>query len=158
MFSQTTEYALRATTILATLEKDTTFTTAEVAQYTKVPAGYLSKVLQTLTKAGLVVAVRGLKGGYRLSRAPELISVLEVVNAVEPLGRIRECPLGLPYHQALCPLHRQIDDAVAQVEQQLAQHNLKEMVDPYFVKLTLGTAGQLVENRLGQVKTPQQEL
>lgn len=136
MFSQTTEYALRATVILAgTPERP--LTTTEIAAATKVPAGYLSKVLQSLVKTGLVNAVRGLKGGYHLSRPAEEISVLDVVNAVEPLGRIHQCPLGLPEHTHLCPLHQQIDDAIATIEQQLSSKTLAEMIDPTRANLPL---------------------
>ncbi|MBB5233955.1 Rrf2 family transcriptional regulator [Deinococcus budaensis] len=129
MFSQTTEYALRAVVTLAGAA-DRPLTTAEIAERTQVPPGYLSKVLQTLGRAGLIQASRGLRGGYRLSRPAHAIPMLEVVNAVGPLGRVRECPLGLPQHTALCPLHRQIDDAVAHIERQLASKTLHDMIDP----------------------------
>lgn len=130
-FSQTTEYALRAVVTLASTPQHS-LTTAEIAELTQVPAQYLSKVLQILTKAGVVRAQRGLRGGFSLSRAPEQMSVLEVVNAVEPLQRIHQCPLGLPEHTHLCPLHQQIDDAVAHVECQLASKSIADMIDPLF--------------------------
>ncbi|WP_199776958.1 Rrf2 family transcriptional regulator [Deinococcus sp. NW-56] len=129
MFSQTTEYALRAVVTLAGAEGQP-LTTAEIAARTKVPPGYLSKVLQTLGRAGLITAARGLRGGYRLSRPAADICMLEVVNAVEPLARIRECPLGRPDHTSLCPLHRRIDEAVAATERQLASTTLEELIDP----------------------------
>ena len=136
VFSQTTEYALRATVILAgTPERPRT--TSEIATATQVPAGYLSKVLQSLVKTGLIRAVRGLRGGYLLARPSDEITVLEVVNAIEPLGRIRECPLGLPEHTALCPLHQQIDDAIATIESQLASKTLQDMIDPTRADLDL---------------------
>lgn len=127
MFSQTTEYALRAAVRLAEAG-ERSLTTAEIAGDTKVPAGYLSKVLQQLTRAGLVRAVRGLRGGYRLSGPPDSITVLDVVNAVEPMRRILHCPLGRTEHTTLCPLHRQLDDAVAQVEAQLQDKTLADLL------------------------------
>lgn len=129
MFSQTTEYALRAVVTLAEAA-DRPLTTAEIAEQTRVPAGYLSKVLQTLGRAGLITAARGLRGGYRLSRPAHAICMLEVVNAVEPLGRVHTCPLGLPEHTSLCPLHRRIDDAVASIERQLESTTLQELIAP----------------------------
>jgi DNA-binding IscR family transcriptional regulator len=45
------------------------------------------------------------------------LSVLDVLNAVDPPRRIRECPLGLAAHaHALCPLHQRLDDAMALIE------------------------------------------
>jgi Rrf2 family protein len=60
-----------------------------------VPAGYLSKVLQSLGRAQLVNSQRGLHGGFTLARAPSELTVWEVIQAVDPLQRIRSCPLGL---------------------------------------------------------------
>lgn len=74
MFSQTAEYALRATVALAQ-DPDQPLTTAELARRTKVPQGYLSKVLQMLTREGLVRAIRGLHGGYQLSRPAIQITI-----------------------------------------------------------------------------------
>lgn len=128
MFSQTAEYALRAMACLARFS-DRSMTTAEVAKVTLVPPGYLSKVLQQLSRAGLVKAVRGVGGGFRLRRDPEEITILEVVNAVDPIQRIRTCPLGLPEHGArLCMLHRRLDEAIAHVERALAGTLLSDVV------------------------------
>jgi Rrf2 family protein len=95
-----------------------------------VPLDYLSKVLQLLGRAGLVSAVRGKGGGFSLSRAAERISLLEVVNAVEPLRRIRSCPLSLAEHaHELCPLHRKLDDAMRHVEQAFASTSVADLVE-----------------------------
>ncbi len=116
MISQTSEYALRAIVWLAG-HPQTPLTTQQIAAATRVPAGYLSKVLQSLGKAGLVHSQRGLHGGFALTRKPEKLTVLDVVTAVDPLPRIRRCPLGLRGHgKRLCPLHRRLDDAVAMLE------------------------------------------
>lgn len=147
LFSQTTEYALRATVTLATFP-DRSITTAEIAERTKVPPDYLSKVLQLLNRAGIVKVQRGLKGGYTLNGSPEEISVLSVVNAVDPIQRIEKCPLGLAEHATLCPLHRQIDEAIAAVEAKLALKTLAEMVDPLQRDFT--NVGQLMDGQGSQ--------
>jgi Rrf2 family protein len=116
MISQTGVYALRAVVSLATNEGKP-MTTASLAQVTKVPAGYLSKVMQQLTRGGMVYSRRGVGGGYTLKRAPSEISILEVLTAVGAAPeRIRECPLGLSEHTKLCPLHRKLDDTTAHIE------------------------------------------
>ncbi len=130
MLSQTVEYALRAMVYLA--GQDRPRTTEQVATATRVPAAYLSKVLQGLVRAGLVHSRRGQGGGMTLTRDPSALTILEVVDAVEPIPRIRSCPLGLSSHGVrLCPLHRRLDDALASVERAFASTTLAEVLaDP----------------------------
>lgn len=128
MFSQTVEYALRAAVTLASIP-GRRWTVREIAETSRAPLHYLSKILQSLAKAGLVASVRGLHGGYVLTRAPEDISVLDVVTAIEPIPRVRRCPLGLKEHASgLCPLHRRLDEAAASVEASMRATSLAELV------------------------------
>jgi Rrf2 family protein len=128
MFSQTVEYALRAVVHLAS-EAPAGRTTDQIAQATRVPRAYLSKVLQSLARAGVVHSQRGLGGGMTLSKPAEDLTILEVVNAVEPIQRIKTCPLGLAAHGVhLCPLHRRLDEALATVEQAFGSTTLAEVL------------------------------
>jgi len=128
MFSQTVEYALRAALYLAR-EAPEPRTTDRIALATHVPKAYLSKVLQGLGRAGLVRSQRGLGGGMTLMQDPKALTILEVVNAVEPIRRIKECPLGLTSHgMNLCPLHRRLDNALATVEQAFRKTTLAEIL------------------------------
>jgi Rrf2 family protein len=129
MLSQTTEYALRLVVQLAS-QGDRPVTIPELARSTRIPEGYLAKVLRQLSRAGLVRSQRGPNGGSVLERAPAQISVLDVVQAVDPLRRIEVCPLGLKTHGAnLCPLHRRLDQAIASVETAFRNSSLAEIVD-----------------------------
>jgi len=128
MFSQTVEYALRAVVWLAAHQDDPQ-TTVQIAAATMVPAGYLSKVMQSLGRAGLATAQRGKGGGFVLARPATQVTVLEVVNSVEPFQRIKECPLGIPSHGAsLCPLHKRLDAAMASVEQAFADTSIANVL------------------------------
>jgi Rrf2 family protein len=128
MFSQSVEYALRAMVHLASVAPAAR-TTDQIAEATRVPRAYLSKVLQNLIKTGLVNSQRGLGGGMSLGRTPAELTVLEVVNAVDPLPRIRTCPLGIAAHGVrLCPLHSRLDRAVAAVEEAFAGTTLSEIL------------------------------
>ena len=131
MVSQTAEYALRAIVVLA--ENGAAPRTAQaIADRASVPPDYLIKVLQPLVRAGIVAAQRGRGGGFVLSRPASEITVLDVVSAVDPLRRIRHCPLGLKSHGfQLCPLHRKLDDAVRSVEEAFASTTVADMLaDP----------------------------
>lgn len=128
MFSQTVEYALRAVVHLADRAPEPR-TTDEIAAATRVPKAYLSKVLQGLGRAGLVQSRRGAGGGVTLAKDPAELTLLEVVDAVEPLGRITTCPLGLAAHGArLCPLHRRMDQALATIEDAFRKTTLAEVL------------------------------
>src|SRR5271165_101255 len=108
MLSQTAEYALRAMVALATRSGEAR-TAQEIARASRVPLDYLSKVLNSLVRAGIVSGQRGRGGGFQIVRPVSEITVLEVVTAVDPLRRIRSCPLGLQAHgENLCPLHRKL--------------------------------------------------
>jgi len=115
MFSQTTEYALRAMSWLA-LSPDSLVSTHVLAEKTKVPPHYLAKVLQQLSAAKLIAGRRGVRGGYKLARAAEQITLLDVVRSVAEVQRITSCPLGIPTHGSqLCSLHRATDAAAKAV-------------------------------------------
>ena len=119
MFSKTVEYALRAMTPLVECESgpQSSQTVEQIAFRTKVPTHYLSKVLQNLARADLIVSQRGSGGGFRLARASSEISIFQVVQAVDSIARIETCPLGLAAHGTnLCPLHKKMDDALALIE------------------------------------------
>lgn len=128
MFSQTAEYALRATVFLAQNSKQA-FTTQQISEGTKVPAPYLSKVLQSLVRADIVLSQRGIGGGFVLSKKAGEISVLDVINAVDPIQRIKACPLGLEEHSSkLCALHKKMDEATAYVEEAFAETSLRDLI------------------------------
>jgi Rrf2 family protein len=105
-------------------------TTEQIAAATRVEsATYLSKVLQELVRKGVVKSQRGVGGGIALAKPAEELTILEVVNAVEPIQRIRTCPLGLKSHGIrLCPLHKRIDDALAMVEAAFGGTTLAEVL------------------------------
>ena len=128
MFSQTVEYALRAMIYLAD-QSPKRVSTEEIARATRVPKPYLSKVIQGLSRAGLLESKRGVGGGVSLVDSPEKITILHVVEAVEPIGRIATCPLGLESHGThLCPLHRRLDDSLALVEEAFRRSTLAEIL------------------------------
>lgn len=128
MISPTAEYALRAIVAIA-FEDGGSATTPDIAKLTKVPSGYLPKVLQMLGRAGLVESRRGAGGGFKLAKSPDRMNVLEVVNAVDPIKRIHECPLELESHGAnLCPLHKRLDEATAHIENSFASTTIAELL------------------------------
>ncbi len=129
MFSQTVEYALRAVVHLA-IHSPQPQTTSEIAAATQVPTASLSKVLQGLREKGIVRLQRGVGGGVSLARGPQELTILDVVNAVDPIRRITTCPLDLKAHGVrLCALHRRMDDALQHVESAFRETTLAELLE-----------------------------
>jgi Rrf2 family protein len=128
MFSQTAEYALRVVVYLASLEGKPA-TIPQIAAATRVPQGYLAKVMQSLGRAGLIRSQRGLHGGSVLARPAKEMTVYDAMQAVDPIQRITSCPLGIESHGInLCPLHRRLDQAIAMVQKAFQNSSIAEMV------------------------------
>ena len=127
MLSKTAEYALRRVVLLGGAPSEAE-SADHLAAATKVPRRYLHKVLQDLVRGGLLHSQSGPGGGYSLARSPEKISILDVVNAVAPLERIRHCPLGLTSHTSLCPLHKELDKAYAATEAAFARVTIAQLL------------------------------
>jgi Rrf2 family transcriptional regulator, nitric oxide-sensitive transcriptional repressor len=129
LLSDASEYALRAVIWLAQQPQEPQ-KVRDIAAKTCTAPGYLVKILQNLAKAGILSAQRGIHGGFTLIRDPDGLSAWEVINAVDPIERIQQCPLRLKTHrQALCPMHHRIDQAMAAVEAAFRQSTIKELLD-----------------------------
>lgn len=138
LISRTSEYALRAVLWLVQ-DPARSQTTRQIAVGTRTPPDYISKVLQLLAKAGLVRGQRGLGGGFQFVGDPRRVTVLEVINAVDPLERIKTCPLGLKSHgKNLCPLHCGMNDVALQMEATFAKTKLADLLDGRSVSIPLG--------------------
>ncbi len=107
-------------------------TAQEIARITQSPPGYMAKILQGLGRASVVTSQRGPTGGFRLNHELDAISVLDVINAVDPLPRIHKCPLGLEAHKdQLCSLHSRIDHALLEVERSFGDTTIGDLLrDP----------------------------
>jgi len=83
IFNASATHALRAMTHLAANPRGEAKLGKELAEEIDVPRHYLSKVLATLARTGLLTANRGVRGGYRLARPPREIALLEIVEPFE---------------------------------------------------------------------------
>ncbi len=127
MLSKTAEYALRAVVFMG--GRPGQLASADIlSEKTQVPRRYLHRVLQDLVAADLVTSRSGPGGGYEIARAPNKITILDVINAVAPIERINTCPLGLKSHTKLCPLHKELDKAYAATEAAFKRVTIKKLL------------------------------
>src|SRR5690606_28457725 len=94
MFSQASEYALRALTELARCGREEWILTGDLAEMLGVPVHYLAKVLQTLARKGVLESQRGRQGGFRLAEAPEETTVYDVVRELDDVRQLENCIMG----------------------------------------------------------------
>ena len=101
------QLALQASLLLALEPEGAPRRVSEIADELGVPRTYLAKVLQGLTRVGLLHAVRGPGGGVCLARPPREIHLWDVLSALEPAREFEDCFLGLGQCNDLqpCPLH-----------------------------------------------------
>ena len=81
--SKKVEYGLIALRHFATRASGDIVTAKEIADVYRIPYELLAKVLQKLTKAGLIVSHQGVHGGYTLARNPDEVAVSMIINAIE---------------------------------------------------------------------------
>ena len=83
--SRETDYAIRCVFYLAGRQENVAMI-SEIAAEMSVPKSFLAKILQKLTRASIVTSYRGIKGGFKLAKPPAKISLLEVIEAIEPIA------------------------------------------------------------------------
>ena len=76
-------YAIAAVHSLQNSPRNKLMQIKDIAAMTQISHGYLEQILATLRKSGFVTSVRGANGGYKLSRDPKDIIVIEILEAVE---------------------------------------------------------------------------
>jgi Rrf2 family transcriptional regulator, iron-sulfur cluster assembly transcription factor len=125
------DYAVRAALCLAKWAGDGRYVKIrEVARAMALPASYTPQVLRLLADAGLAEARAGRDGGYRLTRPPDQVPLLEVVEAAEGSFTLERCILrGGPCHwEQACAVHAAWSAAVQACRDQLARTTLADLV------------------------------
>ncbi len=95
LISRTSQYAIQSLIYIAIQQQDGPILCREIAERMNVPSAYLSKIMQTLTKGGLLYSFRGRLGGFRLRETPEKISLMRVLLITEGPDFSNDCVLGL---------------------------------------------------------------
>ena len=128
-FNLSTDYALR-TLLFMTARSEQQVTTGEIASFYNISADHVSKVVQQLARAGYLRVARGRTGGLRLGRAPDQITVGEVVELFEGPVALLECVNveGVCVIQPGCRLRRLLDRVGAQLMRELKQVTLADLM------------------------------
>lgn len=122
--SKTTGYAVAALSCLDGPDGHTV-TVLEVANSTGISRSYLAKIIQSFAEKGIVKTKRGYTGGLLLTRPPEKISLIEIVEAVEGPDWMGECLLGMDDCN-ICPTYDFWKEESKRIEVELRTRNLFE--------------------------------
>ncbi|GAB6058897.1 RrF2 family transcriptional regulator [Desulfonatronum parangueonense] len=113
MLTKAGEYSVRCMLFLAGKQEQDIVLKKDVSEAMRIPVSFLAKIAQNLAKAGLIQIVQGPRGGYRMLRTPEEVTLLEVIEAVEGEIFLNEC-LFRPdscHRSVFCGVHRVWTDA-----------------------------------------------
>ena len=130
--SRLTDYGIMLMTMLARDRQSAARSAREVADRSRLPRPTVSKLLKALAHGGLLETHRGVRGGFRLAKSPEVVTVADIIAALEgPIG-ITECTAhpGQCGVEPLCPVRtnwRRINRAVLEA---LGGITLAEMARP----------------------------
>lgn len=93
--SRTVSYAVRATMQLAQRSAAAPVPSSQLATEGEMPERFLLQILRVLVTHGILRSTRGVEGGYSLSRSPDTISLLEIIEAIDgPLAGAVDSPSG----------------------------------------------------------------
>ncbi|MDX9979736.1 MAG: Rrf2 family transcriptional regulator [Lentisphaeria bacterium] len=115
--------------ILLTAAGDNLLSNAEIADSLQVSGAHLSKVLQRLTRAGLIETERGPRGGFRLGRPATAITILEIYEAIEGPLQERRCLLRKPICNGKCCIIGDLLREIAEVKTAFANLTLQEATE-----------------------------
>ena len=131
LYSKGCEYAIRALAHVSQSPQNVRFQAKTICEKAGIPESFTRKVFQALVQADFLEAARGPGGGYALTKDPNVISLLEVIQAVDGEETFEGCIMGLEECNAEkpCPLHAVWTNAKGGLMNQLEARTLMDLID-----------------------------
>jgi Rrf2 family iron-sulfur cluster assembly transcriptional regulator len=131
MLSKSCIYGLQAVLYLASQKQDGYVSIREISDSLGFSYAFLTKVLQELTRRGLLQSLRGPHGGVVLARPAEEITLAEIVEAIDGPRLFEACILGLPTcgSDQPCLLHERWAPLRGEIEALFGETTIREMVE-----------------------------
>ena len=130
MFSNSTKYAIRTIVHMLQNQDKGKNTVVEMATELSIPQPYLSKVLQQLSKSGIISSAKGRGGGFYLSEQNMKRPLIDVVICIEGHNVFNKCVLGLAEcsDENPCILHPQFKAFKTSIEQSICNHPVQDLL------------------------------
>lgn len=130
IYSKPCMHGLRAVLYIASRNVESPVRGEDIAREEDLPQPFLSKILKILSSRNILHSVRGPGGGFRLARASDEISLLDIVEAIDGLSQFDECALGWKTCQDdnPCPLHNSWKDMRQGLREYLGKSSVADLV------------------------------
>jgi len=140
IFSRQCEYALQAVLYITAKGSNGYTDIKEISKKLEIPHHFLAKILQNLSKRGLLRSQKGPSGGFALDGDPDDITLYQVVEAIDGDGFLTECVLGLPVCGGTnpCPVHEQWGRLRDDIYKMLSKKTIGKMVEELHSKPGIG--------------------
>jgi Rrf2 family protein len=129
IFSRQCEYALQAVIFLAENKNASFVSIKDLTQKLKIPYHFLGKIMQDLTRKGLLVSEKGPRGGFALAMPASEITLFHIVDAIDGADFTRACVMGFPdcSGKAPCSVHEQWASLRDGIYAMLVSKNIEEL-------------------------------
>ena len=131
IFSKKCELGLQAVLFLSAQPEGETYSALGISEKLKIPKEFVSKVLQTLTKSGIVGSKKGKSGGFYLAKNANDIRLIDIVIAIDGLEIFHKCVLGFRgcTFEEPCPVHDKWGELRERTYKMLSEETLAELRD-----------------------------
>ena len=138
MLSKSSQYAIRSVLYLSlnsNVEKK--YSPKEIAKAIDIPAPFLAKTLQELTKRNLISSIKGRNGGFYLTEENKHHTLISIVDSIDGLSKFQECILGLTVcsNENPCSLHH----AIAPLRKKMVEELTFKTIDDLSKEIINGT-------------------
>lgn len=124
------DYAVRCILLLSR-EAGRVISANEISKSMSIPKNFLAKILQRLSKKGILKSTQGIAGGFELAKPPEEISLLEVIEAIQGPSAINVCAIDNKNCSlsSTCVVHPIWVKLRRDIEEKLREENFAELID-----------------------------
>jgi Rrf2 family protein len=137
IFSKKCEYGLQAVLYMSARGQSSVCPSDEIAKKLKIPKEFVSKILQSLTKSGIIKSKKGKSGGFILAKHPSKIKLIDIVEAIDGLELFQSCVLGFPNCSPdnPCPVHNKWGKLREKALAMLSSETLDKFMDKTLNKI-----------------------
>lgn len=129
LLSKAAGYAINGLVFIAVRDDATSIGVREIAEFHGISRSYLAKIFHVLSRSGIVQSLRGVHGGYRLSRSPEAITIADIVTAVDGPVLQGVCCLqldGCLFHDT-CAVCKAVDGVNAEIKALFSRTTIRDI-------------------------------
>ncbi len=130
LISRDTDYAIRSLVFMFN-NKEKIVSVSELVKKLKIPRPFLRKILQTLSKAGILTACKGRGGGFKLAVSPKKVSLVKLMELFQGPLKLNECLFKKKVCPDIktCPLRKKLQDIEKNVVKELKSIKLNLLFD-----------------------------